>query len=247
MRLNRVVGAASVLAVTSAASLRADFKDFSNICTPGAVRACVSMQVFTTLNGSGGTNVTILVRNLQGGPSWLGDNSGGSLIRRIGLVAPNVTGATGLAVTGINGATTVGNPAANWVLSNPGGLGGLITLTAGTSPAGIAPGAIQGCSAPAGGSQSAYFQTCNGGWVQLTFTTTNAWSASTADVAVLTSNYAVGGVGVECDTDNLPAPRVGCVVATPEPVTMILLGSGLASMGGFGLVRRRKGTDVING
>lgn len=245
MRLNRVLAAASLFAVASAASLRADTKQFDFRCTPGAVRACSSIQVTTSLF-AGGTSVTIRVRNLQGGPSWIGDNTGGSLIQRIGLVAPNITGAAGLAVSGISGAVSVGSPASSWILSNPGGLGGLITLTAGTNNTGTGNGGIQGCSAPFGGSRSSYFQTCNTGWVELTFTTTNFWSANNAEVAVLTTDFAVNDGGFECDSDNIPTPRPACVVATPEPVTMILLGSGLASMGGFGLVRRRKGTDVIS-
>jgi len=245
MRLNRVLAAASVLAVASAASLRADQKDFQFRCTPGAVRACASIQVVTSLFG-GGTNVTIRVRNLQGGPSWIGDNTGGSFIRRIGLVAPNVTGATGLSVNAVGGAGTIGSPAGLWLLQNPGGLGGLITMTAGPPNSTGGNGAIQGCNAPWGGTRSSYFQTCNTGWVELTFTTTNFWSANNAEVAILSTDYAVNGGGFECDTDNFPTPREQCVVATPEPITMILLGSGLASMGGFGLVRRRKGSDVIS-
>jgi len=244
MKMTRVLAGASLLAVTSAGALRADFKDFSNRCTPGALRACASLQVFTTLNGSGGTDVTILVRNLQGGPSWLGDNSGGSVISRIGIVTPVITGASGLSVAGINGAGTIGTPGSQWLLRNPGGLGGLIELTAGITTHG--PGGVVGCSAPWGGFPTSYFQTCNGGWVSLSFTTTNAWSANAAEVAFLSTSYAANNGGFECDTDNLATPRPACVIATatPEPVTMILLGSGLASMGGVGLVRRRKGTDV---
>jgi hypothetical protein len=242
MRLTRVLAAASLLGVTSAGALRADFKDFSYRCTPGALRACVSLQVFTTLNGTGGTNVTVLVRNLQGGPGWLGDNTGGSVLSRIGIVTPQIIGASGLTVNGISGAGTFGNPASQWLLRNPGGLGGLVELTAGITVNG--PGGIIGCGAPWGGFPASYFQTCNSGWVSLSFTTTNAWSANSADVAFLTTSYAANNGSFECDTDNLPTPRPACTVATPEPVTMILLGSGLASMGGVGLVRRRKGTDV---
>lgn len=243
MRTARVLAAASLLAVSSAGALRADFKDFSNRCTPGALRACASIQVYTSLNGSGGTNVTILVRNLQGGP--FGDNTGGSVISRIGLVTPTIVGASGLTVTGINGASTIGNPGSQWLLRNPGGLGGLVELTAGLQNNG-GPGGVLGCTAPWGGLPSSYFQTCNGGWVALSFTTTNAWSANSAEVAFLSTSYAVNNGGFECDTDNLPTPRPQCFDATvtPEPVTMILLGSGLASMGGVGLIRRRKGTDV---
>lgn len=225
---------------------RADVKAFSNRCSLGAVRACASLQVFTTLNGSGGTNVTILVRNLQGGTNAFGDNTGGSLISRIGIVTPTIAGAAGLSVASQSGGLTVGNPGSQWFLRNPGGLGGLIELTAGITNGGS--GGIAGCNAPLGGFTANYFQTCDGGWVALTFTTSNAWSANNAELAFLVTDFANVGpiVGVECDTDTLNNPRPNCFDATvtPEPVTMILLGSGLASMGGMGLVRRRKGTDV---
>lgn len=242
MRLNRVLVAASLFAVTSAASLAAApvQKDFFFRCTPGAVHACASVSVIT--NWTGLVNqVSIRVRNLQGG---VFDNTGGSLIARIGLTAPAIVGQAGLNVhvVPLSGATTVGSPGAQWVFKTPALLGGPLVLAAGVTNTGN--GAIQGCNAPAGGSRPSYFQTCNTGWVELTFTTTNNWSAASSEIAFLASDWAVGG-GTECDTDNVPsAGRSQCVVATPEPVTMILLGSGLASMGGFGLVRRRKGTDV---
>jgi len=243
MRMNRVLAAASLFAVVAAASLRADQKDFFDRCTPGAIRACHSISVITNWNGSV-TSVTILVRNLQGGPF---DNTGGSLIQRIGLVAPAGVGTlSGLAVNAVGGANVVGTPSSSWVLRSPGALGGIIELTAGTSNPGNGNGGIMGCGTPWGGTPSSYFQTCNSGWVELTFTTSNQWSANNAEIAVLTNDFAVNGAGFECDSDNIPTPRPQCIMATPEPVTMILLGSGLASMGGFGLVRRRKGTDVIS-
>jgi len=241
MRLTRVLAVASLLAVASAASLRADTKNFFNFCTAASVKACHSMTVITTWTLSG-TNVTIRVRNLQGSLYGV-DNTGGSLIRRIGLTAPAIVGATGLAVNAAAGAQTFGSPAPIWLLSNPGGLGGQVELTAGTP--GV-QGGIQGCDAPFGGSPANRFRTCDTGWVDFTFTTTNFWSANDAQVAVLTDRYAVNGGGEECDDLQATPGRIACTMVTPEPITMILLGSGLASMGGFGLIRRRKGNDVVN-
>jgi hypothetical protein len=235
--------------VAAVSAARADFKDFSNRCFPGAVRVCASLQVYTAINGNGGTNVVILVRNLQG---WYwGDNTTGSIITRIGLTTPTVVGATGLQVTGTAG-TEYGTPATPWALSSPGGLGGLIELTAGLTPApgatGDVSGGIVGCGAPGiGGLPSSYFQTCGGGWVAFSFTTTNAWSADASEVAWLTQRVSspYGPQGYECGSVQ-GGGRDACTTVTPEPVTMLLLGSGLAGVGGVGLVRRRRNKDVVS-
>lgn len=242
MRAVRVVATLAVLGTVGAQAARADYKDFLNFCSPGAIRTCASLTVTTTLLSGGGTSVTIMVRNLQGSGYGV-DNTGGSIITRIGLVAPSINGATGLSVTSTN--APVGTPGSSWFLSNPGSLGGPIELTAGIT-AGTVAGGIVGCNAPQGWYPSSYFSTCGAGdWVIFQFTTTNNWSANDAQVAWLTQRFAINGSGLECDSNGgSTTGRTGCVQITPEPVTMLLLGSGLAGVGGVGIIRRRKGKDV---
>jgi hypothetical protein len=252
MRLIRVLAGASVIAVTSASALRADFKDFSNRCSPGAVHSCASLQLWTTAITSGpnagGTAVTMWVRNLQG--SFGFDNTGGSVLARIGIVTPPIGNAFGLQVTTTGTVGVHNSPLGQWTLRNGGSIGGTIEVTAGVTNNGN--GGIIGCATPAPGilQPQRWFQTCDpSGWVVITFTTDNSWSANDAEVAFLSNQFqnpSGSGAGLECYTGTNPRTIQHCDAVTPEPVTMILLGSGLASMGGFGLVRRRKGKHVIS-
>lgn len=245
MKAIRVLTGVAIMALTSVQVARADFKDFSNRCTPGAFRSCASLQVITTANASGGTDVVIRVRNLAGS-GFAYHNAGGSLITRIGLITPDVTGAANLAVNAVGGASAVGSASAPWFLRSPGGLGGLIELTATLAP-GSFSGGIAGCVPSYSGYQAVRFETCGANaWVEFTFTTSNSWSANQAEVAWLLQDVEnPAGYAEECGSNPGSGHRSFCAV-TPEPVTMVLLGSGLAGMGGFGVLRRRKKNDVEN-
>src|SRR4051812_39933629 len=95
----RLLLSLAAMSLALSATARADVKLFDHRCSPGAMRACASLMVTTQLNASGGTDVRIAVRNLQGSALGIGDNTNGSLISRIGLVTPAIAGfSSGLTV-----------------------------------------------------------------------------------------------------------------------------------------------------
>jgi hypothetical protein len=222
--------AAVAAALVAAPQAQAQLTDFGYRCSPGALRSCFAIQLSTTAFGTG-TNVVLRVRNLQG--SFYADNGGASVLQRIGLTAPNIAGASGLSVAATGGASETGSAAAEWGLFVPGGIGGPIELA--TRVDNDNEGGVVGCSAY--GSLVNYFSTCGTGWIEFSFYTDDAWSSTSAELAWLSWGTASGPH--ECGTVGVPNVREECPVV-PEPVTMVLLGTGLAGLGGAGLVRRRK-------
>ena len=93
---HRILSVLAVFAVAFAARARADIKDFTNYCTVQAFNTCASVQVETVPDGNGGTVVVMRVRNLQGTLS--ADQTGGSMLTKLGLTAPTIAGAANLSV-----------------------------------------------------------------------------------------------------------------------------------------------------
>ena len=254
--MRRMLAVFGLLAFAGVSQAAASTKLFNFRCTVNtSLRTCASASVFTTPGAGGGTDVIISIRNLQGAAP---DQTGGSLITRLGLTAPpkaTIGSASGLVVGTSGTVGQTGTPATPWGVTQL-GINGPVEFTASVNTSsGQNPnrnGGILGCN-PSLLSPASYFQTCAAlgqtGFVTFSFHTTGTWDAASSQIGIAYEGVVGIPFPVECRTEVGSTDPAYCpqVQVTPEPISMALLGTGLLGLGGAGLRRRRKAMDIQNG
>lgn len=227
---------AAALAVPAAA--QADVPTHCAPSDPAGVFACASFAVsFDPVTGV----ITVKVQNNDVWAADAGINPLGHWygISGFGIQSPAITGASwGGAPTTEGAAAAFGtNPGDSWdFTTNVDGF----TVEAGGDATGI-NGSIFGCNGTAGGKG---FTTCDGavnsGWVVFTFNTTmTEWDASSAMIAMRAQG---GAWSYRCADEAVPNGEL-CTPPTntvPEPMSVLLMATGLLGVGGIGLRRRRR-------
>ncbi len=222
------------------------------ICGGDRFATCAAITIQVT-----GNNVTMQVWNLSGNAAatYGTQTYAGTIFNGIGFYNTGGSQAV-LGTLNVTGPARPGDTPGSWRLRNTGTVGFAVdfnTIVPNTVNK-LDNGIASGCALPGQlptNVNHAYdlYQTgpgCGsalGAPVVFTWQITGNWDPSTSGLVLRGAN-GPGGQSTECWTQQTGNLAANCTTVTPEPVSMALLASGLAGMGGVGLYRRRKNKAV---
>ena len=232
------------LLVLLVGTARADgFKSYK-VCGGDTFATCAAVSITVV-----GSDVSVRVWNLSGNSAaTYGTNTyAGTVFNGIGFY--NTGGATAvLGSLSMSGPVRSGDTPQSWKLRNTGTVAFNVDFNSIprhglTGQDGIASGCSTGQISTA---LDVYENPCTfdasdlNNWVTFSFKISGDWNPSASDI-VLRGRNTMTGQATECFTGISPKGNsANCVTVTPEPVSMALLATGLAGMGGFNLRRRKK-------